>query len=1188
MTSTPALQTLHPRPSMNPFLIPFLALIGLLAALPASGQGFTESDAIFYGEVRKASGGQSFLLQSGVLKVTFVNQSNSANRVTLSTELRPTGNGDYKAFSYSLKVPLAYLPEAGRLNEFLSINTLATKFKVEQISIDGVPATLPDGSSEFYALHFASRAGQYRLDLLVSGQSNSTAGDGIPDWWKQIHGLALDGNVAADDPDGDGWSNLEEFLRGGDPNKSNRNPMLAGADVLVPESGEAGLYLQLLDSDTADENLNLTLSCDSDSGFVLKHDGQPRSGPVSLTYAELKSGRLSVAHRQREVRDALIELSFNDGGSQQSSATLSLRAQLPSMEDGGESSLWLDGQDLPAEGSGIGQWRDRSGRGRPALQPLSSQQPRVTGRAADFSDSKSAHLFFNEASLPAGDHTVLMSYVPAPSGDVAQTLMSSNRGFMEIAPTSRAISYPGAPLYQMDGLAVRGFENAAGRPTTSVFRRQSAQLQNIDGLGHDGEPATGASLEAVLPTIGARRTAAGDAASVSQSLQGQLQEILIYPTALPEQKLRGVSDYLQSKWRGAVVWNFSTDLRNVTLRSAAGSASRIIRGGFGQDTLAGGAGDDVISGGGGDDQLTGAGGADRFVYGEVDSGRDRLTDFDVQRDCIDLSALFWGHSGDARQYLSLRSESVSSGGVPWVNTVLVVTKPQGGVLEIVLERQVIAAAQLPVLIAEGRIRMGKLSIPTTVQLASPGSVGTVDRSSNGSFQVTINRSGAGTAAAMEVPLGFTQTGGSGTYVVEGASTTQGQRTVVSFARGETSKTITVFPQQDLGSSANALEVSVLPNYKYNVNGNAVTTALTDMTRVWLETLEANAVASPEQTARLLIRRSGGLARDLVVGLKTSGTAGPASMSALPTSVTIPAGRDAVELRVNALAAGVAAGPRLAVVALQARSAYLVGSPSEANVYLAATLQQAQGAGFQRWLVRTGSSSAEGGLPELASGSRPLSDYVLAYAMGLETVEDLSRRPLAFSLRDSRPEFSSLGNVNGADLRVRVLSSADQANWSDVSSQFVPVREDGVVRLRGPVRANGETRRYYRLGMTLESAQMFGANLASMAGAARYGMRGNAQWSADQATGNVSSSGSVRGDVSRLLIEVQGPRVLDVELSVPGAGSGDRLALYLDGVLQAQTTGAATRFSREIGPGVRLLTWEFTRGSGNALIRNLAR
>ena len=47
-------------------------------------------------------------------------------------------------------------------------------------------------------------------------------GDGIPNGWKEVHGLdPLDPTVAAQDTDGDGLNNLQEYLAGTDPTNSS-------------------------------------------------------------------------------------------------------------------------------------------------------------------------------------------------------------------------------------------------------------------------------------------------------------------------------------------------------------------------------------------------------------------------------------------------------------------------------------------------------------------------------------------------------------------------------------------------------------------------------------------------------------------------------------------------------------------------------------------------------------------------------------------------------------------------------------------------------------------------------------------------------------------------------------------------------------------------------------------------------
>lgn len=63
----------------------------------------------------------------------------------------------------------------------------------------------------------------------------------------------------------------------------------------------------------------------------------------------------------------------------------------------------------------------------------------------------------------------------------------------------------------------------------------------------------------------------------------------------------------------------------------------VLSGGDGDDRIFGNSGADVIDGGAGDDLVTGQFGADRFVLG-VNQGEDRINDFDVNGDFLDLRA----------------------------------------------------------------------------------------------------------------------------------------------------------------------------------------------------------------------------------------------------------------------------------------------------------------------------------------------------------------------------------------------------------------------------------------------------------------------------------------------------------------------------------------------------------------------
>lgn len=1160
----------------------------------ASGQGFTEPDVLFYGEVRKSGGGQTVLLQSGQLELTFVNQSNAANRVTIKGDLYPVGSGSVKPYSYAVKVPIAYLPEAPRMGSFLAVTTQPTNFKIESITVDGVPATLPDGSKEFYGLSFASRSGEYRLDLLVAGDSISTAHDGIPDWWKRVFGLEVGNDVANDDPDEDGWTNLEEFQRGSDPTKSNLDPQLVSSGLRVPESGEAGVFLQFLDSNTPDSGINVALASLEGSGFQLKVDGAPLAAGAAASFSltELKSGRVSIKHTDRAVRQIALPVSWNDGGDVLAGEIL-VAVAAPTLEDGSDAALWLNGSDLPAAGTRISTWADRSGNGRPAMQPLADYQPVAGDRAADFSSAATAHLFFQDAALPTGDQTVLTAYRSAPSADEPQTLLSTNRGFLQIAATTQAISYPGAPTYQMDGLAVRGYANTAGATTTSIFRRKAGLVQNIFGISYNGENIAAAEIEPVLPTLGARRSAIPSGPNpVDTSFGGSLHELLVFPTALGEQKLRDVQNYLESKWSGAVIWNLSTELKPVVLAAGPATTRRIIRGGFAKDQLSGGPADDIVAGGAGDDILTGGGGADRFLFGALDTGRKTIADFDQAKDIVDLSALFWGVTGDARQSISVRLDTNYTTEVPTLDSVLIVKLPAGGTQEIVLKNTVIGAAQLIQLIVEGRVCMGALSIPTTVQiaLASGGGAAPVGESLTQSFTVNVTRSGAGVSAALDVPVGFFDDALGGMFVVDGATSSGGQRAVVNFPRGVTSKTLTVHSVPDLETAGAAmLQMAVLPHYQYSVAGSAVQQAISDNPMVWIEVIQADAIASPAQPARVVLHRDGSLAQSLVVDLQLGGTAlNGIHIQSLATSVTISAGQSSREIPISARAAGLSAGPKVLLLKLAARNRYLVGSPHEALLYVGNTAQEAGSAGFDRWLL----AASGGAIPKLDSlmGTAPgrLRDYILAYGLGLSSIDDLWKKGVRLQIVDGKPEISVPALLNAADLRWSIQASNDMKQWAEAGSTFVQAPAASGLRFVGPELASADRSKFYRVNMDLDPGPSASSGISALTGASRYGMSGGANWTTEAATGNLICTGGSTGETSRIIAKVNGPTAVNFEMEIAGSDWNDTLVFYIDGIRQSTTTGDPVTIQRTwTSPGSHLLMWEFTRGTGRAVIRNLA-
>uniref|UniRef100_UPI00374E7FD7 cadherin domain-containing protein n=1 Tax=Vibrio cholerae TaxID=666 RepID=UPI00374E7FD7 len=113
-----------------------------------------------------------------------------------------------------------------------------------------------------------------------------------------------------------------------------------------------------------------------------------------------------------------------------------------------------------------------------------------------------------------------------------------------------------------------------------------------------------------------------------------------------------VSDFEVHKYisQHASEFDISTDIhKDDTLIGGAGNdilfgqgGNDSLDGGVGKDTLYGGSGNDILIGGLGDDILTGGSGEDLFkwVDGDLDGSTDRITDFKIDEDKIDLSDLF--------------------------------------------------------------------------------------------------------------------------------------------------------------------------------------------------------------------------------------------------------------------------------------------------------------------------------------------------------------------------------------------------------------------------------------------------------------------------------------------------------------------------------------------------------------------
>ena len=189
-----------------------------LAAAAALHGGFAEPPVLLHGKVLHRGDGYELLMQTGSLEWT-VTPHGDAAPFTIETALRPVG----ETFSYRLEIPVERVPGGFTANAAIEANEDPGEVALGQPVVDGHGAMIlfADGTEADPVFHYAEadRGKILRLDLLLTHPFEDTSGDGLPDWWTEMHDLdPFDPTTAGADPTGDGIENIRHYQAGTNPN----------------------------------------------------------------------------------------------------------------------------------------------------------------------------------------------------------------------------------------------------------------------------------------------------------------------------------------------------------------------------------------------------------------------------------------------------------------------------------------------------------------------------------------------------------------------------------------------------------------------------------------------------------------------------------------------------------------------------------------------------------------------------------------------------------------------------------------------------------------------------------------------------------------------------------------------------------------------------------------------------------
>ncbi|PTY04993.1 hypothetical protein DB347_20095, partial [Opitutaceae bacterium EW11] len=409
------------------------------------------------------------------------------------------------------------------------------------------------------------------LDSLYVGAANPLFADsnnnGVDDAWETTHGLSLVGDSRSTDSDGDGLTDLQEYLAGSDPTDyyNSTLPVLAFEIDVSGVPGLNGLVsVKVTRGNDGGPLVNAPLILKVTSGasqIAASPSGMLASSILVHTDATgIASGYVKFS---AQAADTLIATTV--GGSRFASRSISL---FPSMPTSGLR-LWLRADSLSVADP-ISVWADQSGQGNDATQVIGASRPVLVENALNgrpvvrfdgnndylnLPDFMNANMAKGQTTAAAGDVFVVWKADRNPDGS------SRANGMWSIGGDDRYTATDGQ-LYEGFGTTARYSTGVPVQPVNryhmySVSAQAGDWVNRIDGqIQHHSRSNTVGWSNA--PTLGRS----------NYPPSGDIAEIVIYDRILTDIEREAVGRYLGCKY---ALYTVPTAPTNLTAIATGGT-----------------------------------------------------------------------------------------------------------------------------------------------------------------------------------------------------------------------------------------------------------------------------------------------------------------------------------------------------------------------------------------------------------------------------------------------------------------------------------------------------------------------------------------------------------------------------------------------------------------------------------------